>query len=108
MLLAALVAMPLALPAAAQTEGEDGLMERGLRLFMEGLMQEMEPAIRDLEGLAEEAGPLMRELQDRLQGLGDLRGYAAPEILPNGDIIIRRDPPLPEDLPIGPQGEIEL
>jgi hypothetical protein len=52
---------------------------------------------------------LLDQLMDRLEPsfdalgemMGDLRGWHAPEFLPNGDIIIRRrtQPPTPEDDP---------
>lgn len=97
--LAALLITLTALPATAQ-EADDSLMERGLRLFMEGLMQEMEPALRDLEGLAEDAAPFLREMQRSLgEVVEDFDAYSAPEILPNGDIIIRRKDPLTPDAP---------
>lgn len=52
------------------------LLEEGTRLFLRGLMAEIEPALDELR-----------------QGLMALDGYHAPEILPNGDIIIRRKTP---------------
>lgn len=69
------------------------LLEEGTKLLLRGLMAEMEPALR--------------ELQDALQ---DLDAYHPPEVLPNGDIIIRRKiHPAPEPGPeIGPEGEVEL
>ena len=114
LIVAALVAT--AAPAAAQVEDESpgfDLMEEGSRLFMRCLMNEMAPALRELEGLADEVGPAMRLLADEmgprlaeiLSTIDDIRNYDAPEILPNGDIIIRRrtDAPVYE-----PEGEIEL
>lgn len=100
-----------ATPAAAQDT--DSLMEQGLRLFMDGLMQEMEPALRDLQDLAQDAKPLLDELQKNLgEVVEDLDAYHAPEILPNGDILIRRKQPLEPDLPGGvepnPDGSIDL
>jgi hypothetical protein len=83
-----------ALPAAAE-DGQDrlrdgfGLLQEGTRLMLRGLMQELEPALRDM--------------QDRI---GDLSAYHPPEILPNGDIIIRRKVPL--DVDAEPGGEIDL
>ncbi|MEM9794994.1 MAG: hypothetical protein AAF919_00795 [Pseudomonadota bacterium] len=99
----------LASPVTAQEEAPS-LMERGLRLFMDGLLQEMEPALRDLEGLAENAAPLLEELQrDLNETLGDLNAYGPPEILPNGDIIIRRRVPLDPELPVpNPDGSFDL
>ena len=62
------------------------LMGQALELFMESLVQEMEPALQDLTGLLE-----------------DFDAYHLPEVLPNGDIIIRRkrpDEPVPEEIEI--------
>ncbi|WP_282151658.1 hypothetical protein [Ruegeria atlantica] len=110
-----------ALPASAEEEGNKSLMEQGAELFFEGLRQEMEPALDDLLGLAEQFGPAMQsfiaemgpalaELADEIE---DWSAYEAPEILPNGDIIIRKKPPqnpdaqpeIPED---APEGETEI
>ncbi len=109
------LALLLALPAAAQdvppaNDPETSTMERGLRLFMDGLRDEMEPALRDLQGLAEDAAPLMHRLQESLADVvDDLDVYEAPEILPNGDIIIRRKEPLPvEDIEPNPDGSVDL
>ena len=99
----ALVFLACPLPA----EEPPSLMERGAQLFFEGLMQEMTPALEDLSGLIEEAGPALQEfvtqmgpkLRDVLEEVEDWSVYVAPEVLPNGDIIIRRKPdtPKPED-----------
>ncbi len=80
-------------------------MEQGAELFFEGLRKEMEPALDDLLGLADEFGPAMQSfLQEMGPALAELAAqvkdwsaYEAPEILPNGDIIIRKKPV--EDLP---------
>lgn len=85
---AALAAAPLHADDRADDRAEDGardmgeglsLMEEGARLLLRGLMAEMEPTLRELEGLVE-----------------DLNAYHPPEILPNGDIILRRKEPLEE------------
>ncbi len=91
---AIIVVAGLAGPAAAQDDGAGDLSEgldllsEGTRLLMEGLMQELAPA---LEGLRE--------------GLDDLSVYHPPEMLPNGDIIIRRKTPLEEE---NPEDGVEL
>lgn len=99
-----IVVLTLALPVGAQEEGrQDGLslMEEGARLFFKGLMDEMEPALKELEGLAKdiepslrtfarEMGPALRDLFDEVE---DWSTYHPPEMLPNGDIIIRRKTP---------------
>ena len=83
-------------PLAAQ-EREDDLREgmdlfsEGTRLLLRGLMGEIEPALRELEG-----------------ALQDLNAYHPPEVLPNGDIIIRRKEPLPVGPEVGEDGEIDL
>ncbi|WP_238366997.1 hypothetical protein [Mesobacterium pallidum] len=117
LVLAALIALPL--PAAAQEEGSD-LMKRGLQLFFDGLHEEMEPALRELDLLMDDFGPALRDfatemgpaLRELLAEVEDWSVYEAPEVLPNGDILIRRKPeapPLPRRAPmIAPPEEIEL
>ncbi|WP_238381079.1 hypothetical protein [Alkalilacustris brevis] len=63
-----------------------GLIEEGARLILRGLMDEMDPLFDELEKM-----------------IDDLTLYHRPEILPNGDIILRRRVPLEPDEP--PQGE---
>ncbi|WP_052265195.1 hypothetical protein [Ruegeria sp. ANG-R] len=87
-----------AFPAHAEEDGGKSLMERGAELFLEGLRQEMEPAIEDLRGLADQFGPalqsFMQEMGPALAELAaqvqDWSAYEVPEMLPNGDIIIRK------------------
>ncbi len=87
----------------AEIEGEmqEGidLLEEGAKLFFRGLMNEMEPALRDLQ---EGMEPALRDLMDKLD---DLDAYHLPEVLPNGDIIIRRKTPLQ---PETEEGEVEI
>jgi hypothetical protein len=101
----------LAAPAFAEGTDEDtglSLMERGAQMLMEGLMREMEPAMEGLQDLAEDVGPALRDftaqmgpaLRGLLQEVEDWSVYHPPEMLENGDIIIRRKTPddaLPED-----------
>jgi len=107
------------LPAFAQQEGDidEGfsLMEEGAKLLFRGLLSEMEPATEDfigmaqeledaLELLASEMGPVLVDLMDQLD---QIQYYEMPEVLPNGDIIIRRSPDAPEfDAP--PNAPIDL
>jgi hypothetical protein len=101
-----------AAPGSGIEEGKS-LIERGVRLLFEGLIGEMEPALRDMAGnldrLAEHAEPMLRELA-RL--MGDMANYHPPEVLPNGDILIRRrqpgEAPGPREPQFGPGGETEL
>lgn len=90
----------LALPAVAEEEEAPSLMERGFEMFLEGLLQEMEPALDDLQGFAEDMGPAFREfgeamgpmMRDLFEKVDDINLYELPDVLPNGDIIIRRKP----------------
>lgn len=81
----------------AQEEGLS-LMEQGMLLFFEGLQKEMEPAIGEFRKWMEEAEPALRDfaaemgpaLSDLMDQVEDWSAYHPPEMLPNGDIIIRR------------------
>lgn len=98
------------------------LMEEGMKLVLRGMMQEMQPALDEMGKALEEAGPALEglgaELGPRLRQLiamiDDIKNYDAPVMLPNGDILIRRNAPLaPKMAPQldpqpGPNGEIEL
>jgi len=97
-----IIAALMASPAAAEEDGLS-LMERGAQLFMEGILREMEPAIEEFESLADQFGPALRNfaqemgpaLGDLMERIDDWSLYEVPEILPNGDIIIRRKPTAP-------------
>ncbi|UWQ84740.1 hypothetical protein [Leisingera caerulea] len=98
--LIALLTSPLAAQDADAEDSGPSLMERGAELFWEGLRQEMAPALEGLQGMMEEAGPSMAEFLSQmgpaLAGIAkeveDWSAYELPEILPNGDIIIRKKP----------------
>ncbi|WP_293452155.1 hypothetical protein [Planktotalea sp.] len=112
----ATLALALALPAQADEKNTDegfNLMERGARLLFEGLVQDMEPALREMDGLMDQLEPALRGFVENMgPALGDFLGqfddfskYHAPEILPNGDIILRRKSP--EEM-TPPEGEVDL
>jgi hypothetical protein len=89
---------------AQEAEPPSSLMERGAQQFLEGLLQEMEPALEGLMSFINEMGPAMQDILDEVK---DWSVYQAPEVLPNGDIIIRRKPDVPEPEPEGlPQIEL--
>ena len=97
--LAPLAALALmSAPLSAQDSDAPSLMERGTQLFLEGLLNEMEPALKGMQDFVEEMGPALRNLMTEIK---DWSVYEPPEVLPNGDIIIRRkpEPPEPEPLP---------
>lgn len=79
-------APPPSLPDPGAPSGE---MERGFDMFREG-------ADTMLRGIFGELGPALRALADRI---GDLRNYDTPEVLENGDILIRRKPDAPPYVP---------
>lgn len=120
-----ILALALPMPALAQEDPapDDGpsLMERGARLFFRGLIEEMDPAMRAFGDFVQEAGPEMERfmqemgpaLKDLLAKVDDIRNYHGPEMLPNGDIILRRKTPEEIEKPVpgpapGPGEEIEL
>ena len=97
--------------------GEDGdataeegfnLLEEGAKIILRSMIDEVEPALKDLHqnfGEAmDEMGPALRQMAEMI---GDIRNYHAPEMLPNGDIIIRRKSPAELALP-KPGDEIEI
>lgn len=93
---------PLAEEGPSAEEGL-GLMEEGARLFLRGILSEMEPALEGLRDRAAELEPAVRDfaremgprMAELLSRVDDIRHYEAPEILPNGDIVIRRSPDAP-------------
>lgn len=111
-LLFALSSPALSTPALA----EDGasLMEEGAKLFFQGLLDQMDPALDDLRGLADQVEPAMREFADTMGSafiqmmavVDDIGNYEMPAFLPNGDIIIRRRPDAPPFTPPAAAPEI--
>lgn len=117
-LILALAAAPLAAQEAETPEEGRRLMEEGARLFFRGILSDLDPALRELEGMAEELGPEVRDfaremgpaLADLMERVEDWSAYHPPEMLPNGDIILRRKeeraPPAEEEE--APSGPVEL
>lgn len=94
--LALILCLAVSAPAAAQDAPDEpgmglNLMEEAMRLFMRGLLAEMEPALDDLRDL-----------------VAGIDSYHPPEVLPNGDILIRRKSPEEMDAPPLEEGEIDL
>lgn len=108
-----------AAPVSAQDDAEGkSLMQQGAEMFLRGLTEQMEPALEDLKDLTEDMGPQMLEFFSEMgPSLGALMDeiedwslYEAPEVLPNGDIIIRRKPDreTEENPDENPDGTIDL
>lgn len=110
LMITALCLSCLAPPVAAGNETDEtgkGLMEQGAELFWKGLRKEMGPALEDLQCFADsvagEFGPSMRDFLARMgpaiaaiaAEVEDWSRYELPEILPNGDIIIRKKSKIP-------------
>jgi hypothetical protein len=93
-------------PAARAEEHDWSEFERLLEQFSEESQEFLQDWLTQLT-------PLLEGLRDRVD---DLSNYEAPEVLPNGDIIIRRKPdapespaPDPDDTPLAhPNQQIEL
>ena len=97
-------------------------MEEGAQMFLRGLMEELDPAIRELEGIAGEIEPAFRDMARQMgpafaeimATIDNIRFYEAPVILDNGDILIRRRADAPPYEPENPEpmdepaGEIDL
>ena len=104
-LILCLIASPVAAQDVAPTDDLDqgfSLLQEGAKLLLRGMVTQMEPALDDMAQAWGEAQP---KLMDLLALIDDVSNYSAPEMLENGDIIIRRKPPLPEP---PAEGEIEL
>lgn len=100
-------------PAYAEDPKSD--IQQGLELFFEGLKDELAPALDEFQGMARQFGPSLQSffeemgpaLAEMMTDVKDWSRYEMPEMLPNGDIIIRRKPdPEPEE-PVMPESEGE-
>lgn len=108
-----LAALLISAPLSAQESATDPVPPGDSRDIDEGMDLLSEGARRLLRGLMGEVEPGMRDLAERLQdwdfdglGVDDLGAYQPPEVLPNGDIIIRRKPSRPlDDGPMDPTGD---
>lgn len=111
-----------ALPAQAQDAPAEGspdegfsLIEEGAKMILEGMFEEMGPAVR---GMSEALETLQPKVQELLELIDDVANYESPVLLENGDILIRRraGAPLPgapspvpaPAAPTDPGAQIEL
>ena len=74
------VAFLVATPALAEDKAEDGLslMEQGAKLLLQGIIQEMEPAIDDLRNFGEEVEPAEERVGQLIRMLRRERLLAYP------------------------------
>lgn len=105
--LASLIA--LATPAALAQTGDDGFEGESFPETLEDLPGRVEEAMR---GLIDRMKPTIEDAFELMDVLGEIdspKNYEKPEILPNGDILIRRSPDAPgwdpelDDLDDGPR-----
>lgn len=90
LLVVLLLSVPVISPALAQQDCPDAAPDcTALPRLLDDLTRDLSPW---MEGLADRLSPHLRQLTDLL---GDLTGWEAPEVLPNGDILIRRRPARP-------------
>ena len=82
-----------------------GLMQQGAEILLRGLMANMEPALKDMGDAMAQMEPKLRELMAMVD---DITNYHAPEMLENGDILIRRKTPAELKLETLPGDQIEL
>lgn len=100
-------------PAPAEGDGFS-LMEEGMKLVLRGMMTEVEPTLDEMDQALRALEPSLKELGPKLLSLmaliDDVGNYDFPVMLPNGDILIRRNVPLAPkgDPQPDPNGEIEL
>lgn len=70
------------------------MIEDGAQLLLRGLLSEMEPKLRELDEKWQKLAPQLEAIGPQLSAaaklMGDLQNYQMPEMLPNGDILIRR------------------
>lgn len=94
--------------AKPSTEEGFSLLEEGAKIILRSLMDEVEPALKDMhKQFGEAVGEMGPALQKLAEMIGDVRNYEPPEMLPNGDIIIRRKTPDEQALP-EPGEDIEI
>lgn len=85
-LAAGLLAPPVAAGDGA-TEGATGfewLMDEGAKALLRGIIRDMGPQ-----------SALLAQLEELMRLMVDAEDYHRPEVLPNGDVLIRRKAPLP-------------
>lgn len=96
-----------ALPALAQEEAaeqETSLWDWGMSFLGENVPEELAP-LGDMKALLDQFGPAVAPALEKMMALvDDMTNYELPEMLENGDIIIRRKPDAPVVTPPADQG----
>ena len=87
------------------------LIEEGAKLILRQMIEKMEPELdKARKGLTEALAEWEPALRDLAGKVSDLSAYHPPEMLPNGDIIIRKKRVFGPELPgsVGPDGQVDL
>ena len=93
------IAISLSSPVTAEDETMTDLfkqledLSKNAQTFLENWVEDIGPKLEDLD-------PTLEDLAEKL---GDLNAYHAPEVLENGDIIIRRKAPSDPESKIEPE-----
>ena len=101
----------LACPALAETlppdPGDQGisLMQQGAEMLLRHMMSKVDPGLEDMAQALKEAQPNLMKLMALID---DIKNYHAPEVLQNGDILIRRKTPAELQPKALPEGGIDL
>ena len=98
---ALLIALSITSPAQAEGQTMDNLLKQ-FEDLSKNAQSMLEGWVADIGPKLEELGPTLEEFADKI---GDMSAYHPPEILDNGDIIIRRKIPT-EPIP-APEAEKE-
>lgn len=97
-------------PDASTPPGEDleqglSLMEQGAQILLRHMMGKVEPSLQEMTEALKQAQPQLLKL---LAMVDDIRNFHAPEVLENGDILIRRKTPAEMKLEELQGGDTEL
>lgn len=107
-LAAALAAAPLAAVAQDSSDDRPNLLDEAANQFLRGLLEDVQPPLQELAGIGaqhlltlkavlDEVGPAFAEVFEQIDSI---TYYQPPEILPNGDIIFRRNADAPAWQPV--------
>lgn len=81
------------------------LMEQGAQMLLRHMMGKVEPSLQEMTEALKQAQPQLLKL---LAMVDDIRNFHAPEVLENGDILIRRKTPTELKLEELQGGDTEL
>lgn len=92
-------------PSAEDLEQGLSLMEQGAQMLLRHMMGKVEPSLQEMTEALKQAQPQLLKL---LAMVDDIRNFHAPEVLENGDILIRRKTPAELKLEELQGGDTEL